>query len=85
MAGQPIVAYNYLKEDHYVLKERLIKQRTAKRLSQYDLARLLGLSRGQISNYELGTRRPDYETLTKLADFFGVSVSNILKKIKVHR
>ena len=64
-----------------MLKERLIKQRTAKRLSQYDLARLLGLSRGQISNYELGTRRPDYETLTKLADFFGVSVDYLLGRV----
>jgi transcriptional regulator with XRE-family HTH domain len=61
-----------------VLKERLVKLRTDKGLSQYDLAKTLGLSRGQISNYELGSRQPDYATLSKIADFFGVSTDYLL-------
>lgn len=61
-----------------MLKNRLIKLRTGKGLSQYDLAKTLNLSRGQISNYELGSRQPDYETLTKIADFFNVSTDYLL-------
>lgn len=61
-----------------MLKERLVKLRTDEGLSQYELAKVLGLSRGQISNYELGTRQPDYETLVKLADFFNVSTDYLL-------
>ncbi len=58
--------------------ERLVKLRKEKELSQYDLAKCLGLSRGQISNYELGTRKPDTDTLSKIANFFGVSVDYLL-------
>lgn len=61
-----------------MLKERLVKLRTDKGLSQYELAKILKLSRGQISNYELGSRQPDYETLKKLADFFNVTTDYLL-------
>jgi transcriptional regulator with XRE-family HTH domain len=61
-----------------VFKERLVKLRVDKGLSQYELAKILKLSRGQISNYELGSRQPDYETLTQLADFFDVSTDYLL-------
>ncbi len=63
-----------------MLKERLVKLRTNKGLSQYELARILNLSRGQISNYELGSRQPDYETLSKIADFFDVSTDYLLDR-----
>lgn len=56
----------------------LTKLRKKKGLSQYDLAVQLGLSRGQISNYELGTRLPDYDTLIKIADYFGVTTDYLL-------
>lgn len=61
-----------------MLKERLVILRTNKGLSQYELAKVLSLSRGQISNYELGTRQPDYETLAKIADYFNVSTDYLL-------
>ena len=61
-----------------MLKKRLVKLRTNKGISQYDLANVLNLSRGQISNYELGSRQPDYETLTIIADFFDVSTDYLL-------
>ena len=61
-----------------MFKKRLVKLRIDKGLSQYDLANALGLSRGQISNYELGTRHPDYETLAKIAAYFEVSTDYLL-------
>ncbi|MGE5574013.1 MAG: helix-turn-helix domain-containing protein [Bacteroidota bacterium] len=61
-----------------VFARRLAKLRAARGLSQYRLAELLGFSRGQISNYEQGSREPDHATLQKLADFFDVSIDYLL-------
>lgn len=61
-----------------MLKERLVMLRNYKGLSQYDLAKAIGLSRGQISNYELGSRQPDYDTLKIIADFFDISTDYLL-------
>jgi transcriptional regulator with XRE-family HTH domain len=52
--------------------------RKSKGLSQYELAEKLGLSRGQIGNYEQGKRQPDYDTLQLIADFFNVSTDYLL-------
>ena len=46
-------------------------------VSQQAAAAHLGISRQAYSHYEVGRRKPDYETLLKLADFFGVSVLDI--------
>ncbi|OLN29949.1 helix-turn-helix domain-containing protein [Desulfosporosinus metallidurans] len=62
----------------YFLPQRLKNLREIKDLTQYDLAKALGFSRGQIANYEQGTRRPDPPTLQRLADYFGVSVDYLL-------
>lgn len=66
-----------------MFKERLVKLRTDKGLSQYDLAKALGLSRGQLSNYELGTRQPDNATLIKIANFFDVSTDYLLGRTDI--
>jgi len=66
-----------------VFKERLVKLRTDKGLSQYDLAKALGLSRGQLSNYELGTRQPDNATLIKIANFFDVTTDYLLGRTNI--
>ncbi|EOU3548652.1 helix-turn-helix domain-containing protein [Listeria monocytogenes] len=57
---------------------RLAELRKKKSFSQYKLAEELGFSRGQIANYEQGTREPDYQTLLKIADFFNVSTDYLL-------
>lgn len=58
--------------------ERLKKLRKEKNLYQKELAEILGVSRPTISQYEAGTRRPDNETLEKLADYFKVSIDYLL-------
>ena len=47
-------------------------------LTLEQVADAVGLRNQYVSNYELGKRKPDYETLCNLADFFGVSVDYIL-------
>lgn len=57
-----------------MFNERLIALRKAKKLSQYELADQLNFTRGQIANYEQGKRKPDIDTLKKIANFFNVSL-----------
>ncbi|MNI51207.1 HTH-type transcriptional regulator ImmR [compost metagenome] len=58
--------------------KRLAELRNNLGISQYELAARMNLSRGQIANYEQGTREPDFNTLTLLADFFEVSLDSLL-------
>lgn len=58
--------------------KRLAELRNNKGISQYELAARMKLSRGQLANYEQGTREPDFNTLIALADFFEVSLDNLL-------
>ncbi|MCL4514019.1 MAG: helix-turn-helix domain-containing protein [Firmicutes bacterium] len=69
--------------ENYLLPQRLAFLRKEKGLSQYELAKALGFSRGQIANYEQGSRRPDPATLQRLADYFNVSVDYLLGRNNV--
>jgi len=61
-----------------ILSDRLILLRRERNLSQYNLADLIGFSRGVIANYEQGRREPDYNTLIVFANFYSVSVDYLL-------
>ena len=61
-----------------MLGKRLAELRNKKGLSQYELAERLGFSRGKLANYEQGSRQPDYDTLLKLSEYFGVSTDYLL-------
>lgn len=52
--------------------------RTAKGLTQDELAKSLKISRSTIGMYESGSREPDYETLESIADFFNVDTDYLL-------
>ncbi|GGA05022.1 hypothetical protein GCM10008018_58740 [Paenibacillus marchantiophytorum] len=58
--------------------KRLAELRNNKGISQYELAARMKLSRGQLANYEQGTREPDFNTLIALADFFEVSLDSFI-------
>ena len=58
--------------------DTLANLRKEKELGQKEMASLLNLSVGTISNYENGVHSPDLETLSKLADFFGVTTDYLL-------
>mgnify|MGYP001304130398 CR=1 FL=1 len=58
--------------------ERLADLRRKNKLTQRRVADYLGISRGAYANYETGAREPDAESLTKLADLFGITLDTLL-------
>lgn len=58
--------------------ETLAILRKEKGLGQKQLAALLNISVGTVSNYENGVHSPDLATLCKLADFFHVTTDYLL-------
>ena len=59
---------------------RLRELRESKNLSQADIAKILKVKQSTYSRYENGERNIDIETLTKLANFYGVSLDYIVKR-----
>jgi len=53
--------------------DKLKAMRTAKALSQEQLAKRLSITKSMISAYENSVRLPSYDVLTKIALFFNVS------------
>ena len=58
--------------------EKIRVLRIKRGYSQAQLAELMGLKRSAISNYEQGIRKPDLDTVEAFADFFDVSVADLL-------
>lgn len=56
----------------------LRRLRSNKKLTQKKVADYLGVARSTYAMYETGATEPDHMTLTRLADFFGVSIDYIL-------
>lgn len=59
---------------------RLKYLREEKNMLQEDLAKVLDVSQKTISNYETGERDMSTEALTKLAEYFNVSIDYLLGK-----
>src|SRR5690606_35436184 len=47
-------------------------------IQQKDFAKKIGVSNVVLSRYESGERKPDYDTLIKIADFFEVTTDFLL-------
>ncbi|AZO95240.1 helix-turn-helix domain-containing protein [Halocella sp. SP3-1] len=60
------------------LKDRIKQLRNEKGITQDDLATYLGVSRSTVAGYETAKRKPEYETLQKIASYFKVSVDYLL-------
>ncbi len=60
---------------------RIKDLREDKDLKQVDLANAVGIDQRTISNYESGKTNPDSIALTKLADFFQVSIDYLVGRI----
>lgn len=61
-----------------MLSKRLTELRKEKGVTQKDMSLLLGITRPAYTAYEMGKRKPDYETIIKLADYFNVTVDYLL-------
>ncbi len=53
---------------------RMQSLRKSRNISQLKLAMDLNMNQNSISRYETGEREADYDTLIKIADYFGVSI-----------
>ena len=60
-----------------MLKLREIRKKCG--LTMKELGAEIGVAESTISQYETGKREPDYETLLKLAEYFGTSVDVLLR------
>lgn len=58
--------------------QRLRDLRARENLTQQELADNTNIARSTLAMYEYGKRRPDFEILDKLADYFDVSFDYIL-------
>ncbi|UED78401.1 helix-turn-helix transcriptional regulator [Lysinibacillus sp. CD3-6] len=62
---------------------RLTSLRKERNLLQADVANKVGIARATYGAYEQGSRQPDFDTLEKLADFFGVSLDYLLGRTNI--
>jgi len=60
------------------LGEKLKALRTAKKMSQKDLAERIGIAKSVISFYESGDHFPSYDVLIKIARIFNVTTDYLL-------
>lgn len=60
------------------ISENIKLLRSARKMTQSDLAERVGVTNATISSYEVGTRMPSFEVLVKLAQVFRVSTDNLL-------
>ena len=58
--------------------ERIKQLRKKKGISQSELAEVIGVKNNTVSTLERGTRKPDFEALNLLSDYFEVSFEYIL-------
>lgn len=68
-----------MKSEAEKLGNNLKRIRTEKGITQGDIAKSLGVSRGFVSNLENGKTNPTLATITKLAIAIGVTTDQLLK------
>lgn len=67
------------------LGEKIKTLREKKGLYQKDSAEELGVSTSTIGKYETDKRKPDYEVINRIADFFGVTTDWLLGREEENR
>lgn len=63
--------------------ERIKYLRISKGINQEELGKKLGLVKSTISMYENNKSTPDADMLTRLADYFGVSIDYLLGRTNI--
>jgi transcriptional regulator with XRE-family HTH domain len=66
-----------------IIGERLSQLRKDKGLFQKDLARILGISRKSVSQYERELRSPPDDLKIKIANYFNVSLDYLMGLTKI--
>ena len=68
----------------YVLNENIHRLRKERGMTQEELAKLVGVSKSTISNYENDMTGPACSKLSKIADALGVTVPELFEGISKH-
>ncbi len=63
--------------------KNLFDLRKTKGVTQQEIADVIGVSRSTYTHYENGNRKPDLETIKKLAEYFDVSVDQLIGIVKI--
>ena len=66
-----------------MLGDKLKELRESKKITQQDMANVLGIARGTYAHYEINRREPDNDTLKKIANYFNVSTDYLLDRISM--
>ena len=61
---------------------RQIRETQTPRMSQGDLARVLGLQRTSVTNIELGKQKPTLDALFRLCEHFALEIDVIVPKLR---
>jgi DNA-binding XRE family transcriptional regulator len=61
---------------------RQLRDTQTPRMSQSDLAKILGLQRTSVTNIELGKQKPTLDTLLRLCGHFGLEFDAIVPKLR---
>ena len=61
-----------------IFSERLTELRKEKLLSQYAIAKKIGVSPRTYQDYEYGEREPQVAIFRRIADFYGVSLDYLV-------
>jgi transcriptional regulator with XRE-family HTH domain len=64
-----------------IFKTRLAQTREGRGLSQAELSRLSGLAPSSVSQFEAGIRKPNFDSLRKLADVLQVSADYLIGRV----
>lgn len=76
------VSVDYILNDTVItpsaFSKRLKDLRNKRKLSQNDIADILNVKSNTISQYENGRREPDFSSLCRIADYFGVTTDYLL-------
>jgi transcriptional regulator with XRE-family HTH domain len=65
-----------------MIGERIKELRKIKQLNQQELALALDMKQSTIANYEKETRTPNLETLIQMADYFGLTLDDLVGREK---
>ena len=62
------------------INKNIKKLRSLKGLSQSDFAKLFDLSRANIGSYEEGRAQPKIDAVTRIANYFSISLDDFVNK-----
>jgi len=61
-----------------LIGSKIKELRAKKRITQEELGKIAGVTTSMIGMYEIGARKPSFEVIERIADYFNVTVDYLL-------